>query len=167
MIQLEDRFIEVFDTIPNITFQGVNLKSKYDFGTETDCIRFLTVNSKGKDKYPLIWLETPINLKGKEPLFNTGLKFILAYPTEAQMENRQRLQTYFKDVLDPLYAYVITALQQCGFVRFINQKQNTFARHYNYTNVTEDKTELDLWDAIVFGRACEINSSCDIKTINY
>jgi septum formation topological specificity factor MinE len=167
MIQLENRFIEVFDTVPNIDFMDASLKSKYDFGTEADCIRFMTVNSKGKDKYPLIWLETPINLKGKEPLFKTRLKFILAYPTQANMENRQRLETYFKEVLDVMFDYVITALQQCGFVRFINQEQNTFARHYNYTNVAEDKSKLDIWDAIVFGRDVEINSSCSTKTINY
>jgi hypothetical protein len=165
MIQLENRFIEVFDTIPNIAdMDGNAISSKYDFGTEADCIRFMAVN---KVKYPLIWLETPINLKGKEPLFKTRLKFILATKTITEMENRKRIESNFNYVLDPLYDYVITALQQCGFVRFLNQEQNTFARHYNYTNVAEDKSNLDIWDAIVFGRDVEINSSCSTKTINY
>ncbi|MAX71803.1 MAG: hypothetical protein CMC76_12025 [Flavobacteriaceae bacterium] len=167
MIQLEDRFIEVFKTIPNITFQGVSLNTKYDFGTEKDCVQFLTVNTS-KDKYPLVWLETPINLKGKEPILNTRLKFILAYPTESEMENRQRLDTYFADVLDPLYNYVITALQQCGFVSFINQVGNTFARHYNFTDASNNKSQFpDIWDAIVFARDVRIDTSCKTKTINY
>lgn len=165
MIQLENRFIEVFDTIPSINdMDGNAISSKYDFGTEADCIRFISVNKK---KYPLIWLETPINLKGKEPLFKTRLKFILATKTITELENRKRIESNFNYVLDPLYDYVITALQQCGFVRFLNQEQNTFARHYNYTNVAEDKSTLDIWDAIVFGRDVEINSSCSTKTINY
>ena len=100
-------------------------------------------------------------------LFKTRLKFILATKTITELENRKRIESNFNYVLDPLYDYVITALQQCGFVRFINQEQNTFARHYNYTNVAEDKSTLDIWDAIVFGRDVEINSSCSTKTINY
>ncbi|GAB4165939.1 MAG: hypothetical protein Tsb0033_27920 [Winogradskyella sp.] len=165
MIQLENRFIEVFDTIPAINdMDNKAMTSKYDFGTEADCIRFISINKK---KYPLIWLETPINLKGKEPILKTRLKFILATKTITELENRQRIESNFDFVLDPLYDYVITALQQCGFIRFLNQEQNTFARHYNYTNVAEDKSTLDIWDAIVFGRDVEINSSCSTKTINY
>lgn len=165
MIQLENRFIAIFDTIPSINDMDNNaMTSKYDFGTETDCIRFISVN---KDKYPLIWLETPIILKGKEPILNTRLKFILATKSITALENRQRVESNFNFVLEPLYDYVITALQQCGFIRFLNQKQNTFARHYNYTNVAEDKSKLDIWDAIAFSREVEIDASCGTKTINY
>lgn len=165
MIQLENRLIEVFDTIPEISDMDSNaMTSKYDFGTEADCIRFISVN---KEKYPLIWLETPIILKGKEPILNTRLKFILATKTITELENRQRIESNFDYVLDPLYDYVITALQQCGFISFKNSEQNTFARHYNYTNVAEDKSKLDIWDAIAFGRDVQIDSSCSTKTINY
>ena len=169
MIQLENRLIEVFNTIPNIAdMDSVSLSSKYDFGTEADCIRFITVNIKSKDKYPLIWLETPIILKGKEPLFNTRLKFILATPSIADLENRTRITSSFDYVLDPLYNYVITALQQCGFISFRNQENNSFARHYNYCTVDDKESEFpDIWDAIAFSRDAQIDSSCSTRTINY
>ena len=169
MIQLENRLIEVFGTIPNIQdMDGKSLSSKYDFGTEADCIRFISVNKKAKDKYPLNWLETPINLKGKGPLFNTRLKFILATPTITDLENRTRITSSFDYVLDPLYNYVITALQQCGFISFKNQENNSFARHYNYCTVEDNESGFpDIWDAIVFSRDVQIDSSCNTRTINY
>lgn len=165
MIKLENRLIEVFNTIPDIDDMDSNpMSAKYDFGTEKDCTRFISINKK---KYPLIWLETPIILKGKKPLLNTRLKFILATKTITDLENRQRIDSNFGYVLDPLYDYVITALQQCGFISFRNQNNNTFARHYNYTNVAEDKSALDIWDAIVFSRDVQIDENCGTKTINY
>jgi len=168
MIQLENRFIDVFGTIPIITYKGGNLVSKYDFGTEHDCLRFLSVNTRPIDKYPLIWLDTTeLVLKGKPSRLQSRLKFILAYPTTSELENRERLKESFEKILDILFNNVIIALQQCGFITFKNSSNNQFARRFNYSETNDAESGFpDIWDAIVFSRDVEI-SDCDTKQINY
>ena len=118
----EERFVELFDTLPIMTIGGSDYKPQFDFGTEIDLNNFL--NQKRKEKsnpYPLVWLQTPFRgvefRDGRMELRN--LNFVLATLSSASKSNKERLSVTFGTTLEPLLEYFKIALNQSGFTEII------------------------------------------------
>lgn len=175
-IIIEDRFAEVFDTLPAVKAYDKQMYDVlFDFGTQADCIRFLNNNrSSGGKEYPLVWLETPIlavqtGRNRVEMLTN----ILIATRTSSQHSNRERIKISFKPTLDPLFENVKKAINRSGFTKF--KEPNKFWKRTNYFNYgvppSGDNSEkeskaTDLWDAIRFESKIEMDD-CPLLTINY
>jgi hypothetical protein len=169
MIIAEDRFIPLFDTLPSITVDNSDYKPNYDFGSHEDLLRYLNQKAKEGGKiYPLVWVETPINLKGYSKK-RGKVKFVLATLSNSELSNRERLEVTIKPTLIPLYNNIITALCQSGFSQILNRNDENYDIHYNYgvKEKDEKKSEAtDIWDAIKFECELQLTDEC-LKKINY
>ena len=77
------------------------------------------------------------------------------------MTNLDRVEINFKKFIDPTLEFVIQGIKRSGFSRFLNRKERSVSRHYNYNAPTE------IWDAIRFEFDVSM-TDCKIKQqINY
>lgn len=168
MIIAEELFIPLFETLPFVTVNNSNYKPQYDFGSHEDLLRYLKSKAKeGGKVYPLIWLETPITLKG-DRMKRSKFKFIIATLTKSEMSNRERLGITINPTLKPLLSNIIKALNQSGFTFLLNRDNEQVAIYYNY-GVKENKENYatDIWDAITFECELEITTTSKKLQINY
>jgi hypothetical protein len=171
MIIAEERFIALFDTLPVMTISESEYKPQYDFGTHEDLLRYLDQKAKeGGKVYPLVWLETPTKLTGRNRK-RGKFKFILATLTNSEMSNRQRLEVTVKPTLVPLYDNIVKALSQSGFTLIRNRDDESYELHYNYGVKEKNQGDTvnkatDIWDVLKF--SCELElTNCKQKKINY
>ena len=172
MIIVEESLKELFATLPIITVDNLEYMPQFNFGTHEDLLCFLSHKAKEEGKiYPLIWLETPVEKKGKENKINIDLTLVLATLTSSEISNVERLEVTFKPTLIPLYNNVLKALRQSGFTKIVNAENNKRTDFYNYgvneKNENEKKNiTTDIWDAIKFECELQIRKDCK-KNINY
>lgn len=165
MIVAERELIAIFNTLPVITINEVDYKPFYDFGGHEYLLKFL--NDKEKEEvepYPLIWLETPVTLYGKNRL-RGDLKLIIATSTDKNISNRVRLESTFKNILEPTYENVVKALKQSGKTRLLNRDSEQYTTYYDY-GFNKESEVTEVWDAIKFECEVEFYNGC-LKTINY
>lgn len=166
MIIVEDVFAQLFGQIPEVEIKGNGYKSKFDFGSHRDLLRWLKTKSEnGESKYPLIWLETPVSLSGNTRK-KINVKLILATLSNSELSNRDRLSKIIKPTLVPLYHNVIKTLSQSGTTTLRNRNDERYSIHYNYGVNEEETIATDIWDAIKFECEVELYNGC-IKQINY
>ncbi|WP_407277362.1 hypothetical protein R5O20_02700 [Tenacibaculum maritimum] len=167
----EERFIELFNTLPVMNISNSEYKPQYDFGSEEDLLKYLNQKHKeGGKVYPLIWLETPIVLEGdkrKKSVF----KFVLATLSNSELSNKGRLEVTIKPTLVPLKNNMLKAFKQSGFTRVLNRDRKKQSIHYNFgtKDIKSKKQESqasDIWDAIKFEVELEITGN-RVKKINY
>lgn len=178
MIVPEQRFDELFATLPPVTVNGKDYNVLFDFGTETQLYKFLNMKRKevsvsGGNIYPIVWLETPLPWNGSDRKITCKPEFILATLTTSEISNRERLKVSFEPVLFPLWENIQTALRKSGFSKIQGNSENRTEPHkrgrlyYNYGTEDEQKHKAtDIWDAMKIGVDVEITDHC-LRTINY
>jgi len=160
MIIVEKRLKELFDTLPPIVDEDEDFKPLFDFGSEIDLNDFLKDERNKDTRYPIIWLETPLQKTGDKRL-TMDLKLVLANQNQYKNEsNLSRLENNFNNFLNPLYKNVIKALDQSGFTRIIDRDKIERTDYFKHTQST------DIWDAIKFECKLEM-TDCKLKTIYY
>lgn len=165
-IIVEDRLIELFDTLPVIVNEGKNFKPVFDFGTHEDLLRFLKSKQKeGVTPYPLIWLETGFDVVGEDHEKTVSIKLILAVNTDSIMSNRERLEVTIKLILIPLQERIFKALRRSSITDILDDRKNKTSIRFNLSeNDISQATEI--WDAIILQSEVTINNQF-LKTINY
>jgi hypothetical protein len=167
----EERFIELFDTLPIMEIDNSDYKAQYDFGSQEDLLKYLNLKHKEGGKiYPLIWLEAPITLEGNKRK-KSVFKFVLATLSNTELSNRERLEVTIKPTLVPLKENMLKAFKQSGFTRILNHDREKQGIYYNFGTKNIGKKEQvsqasDIWDAIKFEIELELND-CKLKNINY
>lgn len=166
MILVEEKLGDGFATLPMMTIDGKNYQPAYDFGSHEDLLRFLkSKRLEGVSFYPLIWLETPIEITGKDDRPTVKLKLIMATNSNSNLSNKERLEITYKTILIPLYNNIITLLKSSGFTRLINQDKKKVSKHYNYTENNE-AFGTDIWDVIKLEHDVEF-TACELRNFNY
>lgn len=163
---VEDRLVELFDTLPIQTIDGSDYKPCFDFGSHEDLLLYLNHKSKtGGKRYPLVWMQTPFQATGRNVL-TIKSKLILATLSNSELSNRERLEVTFKPTLDPLLVNTIKALNFSGFTRILEPEKNVRTNYFKYDSEAEINGATDIWDAIKF--ECNIEmKDCEQRTINY
>ena len=159
MIVVEKRLGEIFETLPPIVSNDVEFYPYYDFGTEKDLNIFLKERRQQDESYyPIIWLETPIDVFGEKRV-NFDLKLILAERTSTpHPSNSERVDEFFIKTLNPLFNNVIKGLRTSGFTKITGEIKRT--NYFNYLQNT------DVWDAIKLESKLEM-TNCNLKKIYY
>lgn len=162
----EEKFIEIFDTLPEMSIGGGSYKPIFDFGSQEDLLHYLNQkNNQSYTKYPLVWIETPFSSTGKERL-SIKSKLILATLSNGKISNRERLELTFKPTLYPLLANVKKALNHSGMTRILEPDKNVQINFFKYNVDKEGNFASDIWDAIKF--ECDLEmKDCPLRTINY
>lgn len=165
MIIVEDKLEEIFDYLPAMKYEvgsEYSFKPVFGFGDQMELNKFLkNKESESTKPYPLIWLLYRYNEKHeKKKVVLNDIVLILATNTNAEMSNRDRIETNFKKVLIPLYDNILEALTKSvninleddrGVVKFPN-----FSEEVN----REQSFTTELWDALKTTWNFEINTAC-------
>ena len=164
MIDAQSRLAELFDTLPDMTIGSGTFDVRFDWGTQKDLNKWLKLN-RNNNKYPLIWLLTPVSDTGDEDTIQGDYTLILAtLNKDVDMGNRERSRRSFTLVLNPLYNNVIKALEKGSSIDFIGEQTKT--NFYNYSEDDESHEFTEIWDVIKLELSIGINKNC-LKTINY
>lgn len=168
MINIEERLIELFETLPAIKYNGKDYNVSLEVGNDKDLNRFL--NSKQKENgvniYPLVWVQTPIRSDLNNLFSEAPIRLVIATLTNDNLSNKQRIKTTFKDVLNPTFQNVLTALKQSGFTQIIRDEYIR-TNFFNYGTIDNTKhVTTDIWDAILLETNIRIDSNC-LKNIIY
>ena len=102
---VEKRLEEIFCYLPEMTSLsgGTNHPVRFGYGDKKELNSFLKNRSLDK-VYPLIWLLYPYTENhSNTDVEVTNATFILAMSTNAQMENKERIEKTFGKVLLPLF----------------------------------------------------------------
>ena len=167
MIIVEDRLREIIDQIPAIEInENVSQKPKFHWGDGKELNKFLTVNNKEQDVYPLVWLlPSADNHIERGNLCQKRVSIVIATrETEKDLLADERYGLAFKLVLNPLLDYVIQGLNNTSICR-IEGESWTVERRPDYTENGENYT-IDRWDAIILTADVEFNNHC-LKTITW
>lgn len=171
MIIAESRLGEVFATLPEVTdLDGNHFKPKYDFGSEEDLLVFINDNRDAQtNTYPLIWVQTPLQVKGDMPRLKVKLSLVIATCSSSDLPNTERLKVSFTPLLIPTHENVIKAFQRSGFIKLLDRDREIRTHFYNYgvqKNSKKASQATDIWDALKF--ECEIEmSDCAQRKIFY
>lgn len=164
---IEERLIELFETLPPIPYLGKDYNVSLEVGDNKDLNRFLRSKRKEKNSniYPLLWVQTPIRSDLDRQFTEASIRLVIATLTNDNLSNRQRLQTTFKEVLNPVFRNVLTALNESGFTQVIRDEY-TRTNFFNYGSEDNTKHETtDIWDAILLEITIRIDSNCLQKII--
>lgn len=167
MIIAESRLGDIFATLPEVADLDANLfKPRYDFGSEEDLLVFINDNRDAKvNTYPLIWVQTPLRVKGQMPRLSVKLNLIMATCSSSDLPNTERLRVSFTPLLIPVYENVIKAFNRSGFTKLMNRENEVRTHFYNY-GVQGKSQGTDIWDALKL--ECEIEmSDCAQREIFY
>lgn len=163
MIIVEDRLRELFNTLPQIDYDGNLYTPIFDHGNPNDLNKFIRQEEK---KYPLIWLESEYP-EDKTDLHtvNVSLSIILAtYSGDLNQDNSQRLEDKFKKVLIPLLDNIDKAFERGNTILFEDRNYRV-TKFFNYGK-NQKHTSTDIWDAIKLEVDLNINDYC-LKPFNY
>lgn len=153
---------EILDNLPNtVDINGKSFKPKFDYGTQADLLKYLSLKKKGRRKtntYPLVWLQTGFAMVRKGNIETGTLNFILATISSRDISNRDRTKQSFLQILDPLVLSVEKAINANYGTRISRNGQVT-TKYFNYENDLE-KGATDIWDAIAFEVEFTINLDC-------
>ena len=144
--------------LPEMLIGGKTYKPTFQFGTEADLRKYLSVARKsGERYYPLIWLKTPM-----EEAEIVTLDILIATPNKrTDMGNWDRLAITFGTTLDPLFDNIIKAIKRSGPFRLTSD----YDRFYRGTKYFNYHLEPEIWDAIDFQIEVRYNSDCLVKEI--
>ena len=144
-----------------------DLQPRFEFGTHKDLLRFLNDEARLESyPYPLIYMETPVRHRGNFEIVSGEIILILATKTRPEFSNRERLDKTIRQRLQPLFANVITALNESSMTRIIKEGNNElrtsdYEVFYNYGNEQGTKQKVtDIWDAIKVKMKIEVNNNC-------
>lgn len=168
MVIVEERLMELFETLPSIQNEGKSFKPVIGDGGEDELNRFLADFDKQKrTPYPLVWIETPIfDLGDDQEKVGAKIKLIIATNTEAKWSQKVRRDLYFKPILVPVADNIMTALKTSNISDVLDEEKKSKALIYNYSK--EDVLKVPyLWDVIVLLLDVEINYKELKKCINY
>ena len=113
---------------------------------------------EGTGIYPLIWVETPVQLKGN-PFAEGDYNIIIATLTTKDLSNKERLTVTFEDVLFPTWDSFYYQLNRESIIGFIEEMDVGYTKHFNYD--TNDETEgSDVWDALRIEITLIFNLNC-------
>ena len=142
-----------------ITVDSSDYTVQFGFGTHTDLLAWLNQKRKeGSGIYPLIWVETPVTLKGN-PFAEGDYNIIIATLTTKDLSNKERLTVTFEDVLFPTWDSFYYQLNRESIIGFIEEMDVSYTKHFNYD--TNDETEgSDVWDALRIEITLIFNLNC-------
>lgn len=181
MIVVEERFREIFETVPTYPLEGepegLSLPLVYWWGEQKELNRVLIEKQVNEENaYPLLWYIMP----SQEREYRNGriagdFSFVLAMNTEYEWFNDQRWNSTFAKYLFPYYELIKQSLTKSGIINLFaldgNKQFFEFTKLPNYGNPTtfegKDETKQgDFWDAILFKFRGEINDNC-LQHIKY
>lgn len=154
---------EVLDNLPDIVIErpggDKNYKPVFNYGTKADLLKFLRLERKRAGKhYPLIWLETPIELVGD--LFpEVDCNFVLATLSNQDLSNRERIRISFDTTLEPLLKSVKNALNLRTNASLIDKDRQQKTNYFNYDTDSSHGVN-EIWDAISFKCKIKFNFNC-------
>ena len=154
---IENKLNKIFEQLPEIG----GFKPIYHFGDDLEFNKFILTSKKSV--YPLIWqiIKKEIDEDYSERTI-TDLEFFIAVRnTETDMFNTIRWETSYKNILNPLYDNIKTALKESGIIKsdwkFTKYKRPNYSQ---YDNKEKNKT-IDIIDVIEFSlKDVEIKDSC-------
>lgn len=148
----EERLEEAFNLAPPIDVQEPNgtkqLTLKYEFGSLEDLNKFLAAKAKESSyPYPLIFLQTGIEVTGGSQNGIAPLRFIIATRGKRTPTPRQRLNTTVRYRLKPAFDAVIKTLKRSGIGHIVDDYDRKTEVHYNYGPDGELETK-EIWDVL-------------------
>ena len=156
MICVEKRLGELFAVLPNVS----DYKPVYGYGSEEDLAKHIKyLNEQQVMAYPLIWLLTPIQCKGENPI-ESNISLVLSVRSNATAMNDKRVEDAVLPILFPLLDNIKKALRQSGFSGIKNPESSTYTNYFNYEAPTE------IWDAVKFDCTISMND-CKQKIIHF
>ena len=142
-----------------LNISGKDFVPKFMYGSHTDMLVYLNQKRKeGGNAYPLIWVETPIELDGF-PLAKAKVKILLATITNSNISNTERTKITFQTTLDPLLKITVDAINGNNSLDIQKDEDYSTSRHFNYdTNKLLESS--DIWDAILLKCIIRFNLNC-------
>jgi hypothetical protein len=157
---------QLIDNIPNIIRDNIEFKVRFGYGTHSDLLKYLKGVAKKKDypKYPLIWVETPLELDDyhRQNVAEGEINFIIATLSNNELSNKDRNKTTVK-ILQEVYEYLYDSLSKSRATKIISEKSGRRII-FNYETDTE-KGASDIWDVIQFRPEVKFKFNCEVKNI--
>lgn len=173
MIVVEERFIDLFSRLPEITSNGITYpKPIYHFGDGKELNRFIAERQKNNQlTYPLIYQTSYREVQRyKENLVDLNpVEMFIAYQTQTELFNTERWATSYRNILVPTFNNIFTALRKSGIIQE-TEWDITVEKFPNYGNPEIDGTQtktIDVIDALRFTLNCTMNSNCINKLIKF
>lgn len=165
---VEKRLEEIFCYLPEMTSLsgGTNHPVRFGYGDKKELNSFLKNRSLDK-VYPLIWLLYPYTENhSNTDVEVTNATFILAMSTNAQMENKERIEKTFGKVLLPLF-YNMRYVFQNANILSSNQNYEVI-KHPNYSDsdLKEKNAGAFIWDALSVTCDFTLIATC-LRTIKF
>lgn len=161
MIVIEDRLAEMFSYLPDMQGPSANVfKPTFMYGDQKQLLDFLRQNSKGKSKYPLIWLVYPLQERHTRSLVEfSNLTLVLAVETNSTMLNSQRMKETYAKVLIPLFNNIKECFNQANISN--NPDEYDVVKFPNYSEDGGETNEATfVWDALKLTFNGTFNSNC-------
>jgi len=152
MIVVETTLRSIFSQLPDVTINGTAYPVNFDWGSQKDCNLRLASFGKTSNNYPLIWMvQTKEKHNTAKHTAEKNLKLIIAVNSKHKNSGNPKVwDTEFVDVLNPLAANVIKALEKSGVTTIINSEFD-LDKKANYSETDETKTyTIDNWNVVVF-----------------
>lgn len=152
-IILENRLEEAFSYLPTMKYKptdSVSYSVTFGYGDHKALNAFLKQRNKGSvSVYPLIWLLYPYReVHTRTNMKAEGISLVLAVNTDASMQNKQRIEETFKNVLFPLLDNVTHCLTSANV--FNVSEEIKMVKHPNYSDSEQGEQHAGtfIWDAI-------------------
>ena len=159
-----NRLSEIIATIPPIVDNANNYDVNFMYGSHEDLLRYLKLERQSnRTIYPLIWLETPIELKNS--LGNKGYieaNFIIANLANQDMVNTDRVIFNFEKFINPITVDLFKALKTSGTTKYSDESTMDY---FNY--LPEEKGASDIWDVKQIQMNLTFKNNCKLKNIYY
>jgi len=154
----------IIDTIPPIIYEGNNYKVRFMFGSQADLMRYLKLERQTSNTmYPLIWLETPIELEDLQGYIGKiQANFIIANISTQNMTNFERIAFNFDRFINPVTKDLLKALKTSGITKYTDKTEQDF---FNY--LAEGKGASDIWDVKQVQMTLIFKKNCELKNIYY
>ena len=157
---LEDMFADM----PPVNVDGKDYPVNFHYGSERDLMEFLAINRKmsGAIKYPLVWLQTPIEFGGayyKYAEAEADAVFHVCTLSNADMSNRERVRTTFANTLEPVTENIINSLRSTPSTGLANEDALSLTKTFKF-DTDEENAASDIWDAITLRCRIKIHYNC-------
>lgn len=158
-IVVEDRLAEMFDLLPDIK----GFKTRFGFGDIKELNAFLRNRDKlpTKNIYPLIWLLYPYKEEHNTRSVNiSNLELIVAVQTNSSMENSQRIEETYKEVLFPLLDNINSLFLKANIVNMGEEYEVTKYPNYSSSDSGEEHGGTFIWDAMKLTYDMRLTDDC-------
>lgn len=152
-IIFENRLEEVFSYLPQMKYNATSVglfDVTFGYGDKKALNAFLKMKGKGNvSPYPLIWLLYPYKeIHTRTEMKAENVNLVLAVNTNAQMQNKERIEETFKNVLFPLLDNVTHCITSANI--FNISEEIKIVKHPNYSDTEDGELHAGtfIWDAI-------------------